>query len=77
MEDIGPQRGPSSVAKIQAEVKAVTRELQASEPSIPICPICLEQMQQQNYEGYYDEFSYWSCACEHFPNGETWQGKYA
>lgn len=43
----------------------------------PVCPICKEEMKKNNYEGYYEAFSYWSCGCEHFDDVDVWFGQNA
>jgi len=43
----------------------------------PVCPICRTQLEQVNFRGYYDEFSYWGCLCESFPDGRNAPGAYA
>ena len=45
--------------------------------SMPICPYCKATMEPENYEGYYDSFSCWTCDCEKIPNAEKTYGEYA
>jgi hypothetical protein len=30
----------------------------------PVCPFCNAAMELSHYEGYYEDFAYWSCECE-------------
>lgn len=60
--------------RMRAEIEALKAVIASGEP---VCPICKTKMEKINYTGYYDEFSYWSCQCEKFEDGEKVCGCYA
>lgn len=81
MSDRGTRIMASGLVDDGIEVEAMEAELQRLQGLIasgaPVCPVCKTAMKQNNYEGYYDSFSYWGCDCETFPDGKTWHGAYA
>lgn len=44
---------------------------------MPVCPYCEKEMKPFEYEGYYDSFCGWECACTSFPKAEKYRGAYA
>jgi len=62
-----------AVEAMETELKKLRETIASGKP---VCPICKCEMKQQNYNGYYDLFSYWECDCSDFPDGNTWNGTY-
>lgn len=51
-----------------------TDEPKPQKPRMPVCPYCKDKMEPKRYEGYYESFDYWECACENIPGAEEWRG---
>ena len=47
-----------------AELERLREEKKRLKVAMPICPYCNEEMYVAQYNGYYEKFSYWMCACE-------------
>jgi len=62
------------ISDIKNDYQKLHDKLETTEP---MCPICKEKMRKVNFKGYYDEFSYWECACEKFDGVETTKGNYS
>lgn len=62
------------------ELEKLVAELEAKLASkVPVCPHCKAEMEAVEFEGYYDNFDYWSCDCETIPakNKRESRGAYA
>ena len=61
--------------RMEKEIVALKAKLSSKKP---ICPICQSEMKSINYQGYYDQFSFWECGCEKFEKADYEQsGQYA
>lgn len=59
---------------MEAELTKLKKLISSGEP---VCPICLHKMEQVNLITYYDNFSFWRCNCDDFPDAEPSYGAYA
>jgi len=60
-------------------LESLLLELARFRSTAAVCPHCATIMQRTKYDGYYDEFEYWDCACA---DGVAqivtrWKGEYA
>jgi cytolysin (calcineurin-like family phosphatase) len=54
-------------SELKQLIRGCLEENTILENDYPICPFCKTKMYPTTYEGYYDSFSYWDCACDTFP----------
>jgi hypothetical protein len=55
-------------------IKKVT---EVEEVVLPVCPYCKTEMRPQYFNGYYERFPMWACACSEIPDAEQINGCYA
>ena len=81
MSDLGTRIIAAGLVDDGIAVEAIEKSLADLTAAVasgsPVCPVCKCAMKQQNYQGYYDSFSYWGCDCVEFPGASTWSGVYA
>lgn len=81
MSDLGTRIMAAGLVEDGMEVESMEEELAKLRAMVssqkPVCPICKTQLEQVNFRGYYDDFSYWGCSCESFPDGRNAHGDYA
>ena len=50
---------------------------EVAEVVLPVCPFCKTEMRPQYFNGYYERFPMWACACSEIPDAEQINGCYA
>jgi len=43
----------------------------------PVCPYCKTEMKPRYFQGYYESFSMWKCACKRIQGEKVLAGAYA